>query len=46
MSSFDVGSYTGTWYEYSNVFEVFQVGKLPIHVPLDSVTCHVSSIYL
>ena len=32
MSSFDVGRYTGTWYEYSNVFEVFQVGNLLIHV--------------
>ena len=26
VSSFDVSRYTGTWYEYSNVFEVFQVG--------------------
>ena len=44
MSSFDVGRYTGTWYEYSNVFEVFQVGNLLIHVSLNFVTCHVSSI--
>ena len=26
VSSFDVSRYTGTWYEYSNVFEIFQVG--------------------
>ena len=26
ISGFDVGRYTGTWYEYSNVFEVFQIG--------------------
>merc|ERR1712243_364276 len=26
VSSFDVSRYVGTWYEYSNVFEIFQVG--------------------
>merc|ERR1712025_16455 len=26
VTSFDVSRYTGTWYEYSNVFEIFQVG--------------------
>jgi len=26
LTSFDIGRYTGTWYEYANVFEVFQIG--------------------
>ena len=26
MTSFDLSRYTGTWYEYANVFEVFQIG--------------------
>ena len=26
LTSFDISRYTGTWYEYSNVFEVFQIG--------------------
>merc|ERR1711868_294567 len=26
VTNFDIGRYTSTWYEYSNVFEIFQVG--------------------
>ena len=26
VSNFDIGRYTGTWYEYSNVFEFYDIG--------------------
>ena len=27
MTNFDKNSYLGVWYEYSNVFEIFQLGN-------------------